>query len=239
MAEERLAGGHQADEVVRIGDTVHRTRGSTSAFAAEVLRYLESIGYAHAPRYLGVDERGRDILSYVPGRTTDHPTQRAEGAYARARMMLRQLHDATAGHPLAGDQDCVVHGDPGPFNTIFQDGLPVAFIDWAGCAPGSRLDDVGYLAWSWCIQTLGHVPIADQAAHLRELRDGYGDVEPEDLVAAMVRRQTWIVERETANIGDRRLTAARREHARSAVGWARSDRALIRRHQARLLSALQ
>ncbi|HEY5397215.1 MAG TPA: hypothetical protein VIL16_17660 [Trebonia sp.] len=34
----------------------------------------------YAPRYLGVDDRGRDILTYIPGRTTDHPSQRADGA---------------------------------------------------------------------------------------------------------------------------------------------------------------
>jgi aminoglycoside phosphotransferase (APT) family kinase protein len=60
-----------------------------------------------------------------------------------AGTVLRELHEATTDHPLAGDQECVIHGDPGPFNTIFQDGLPVAFIDWTGCSPGSLLDDGG------------------------------------------------------------------------------------------------
>jgi hypothetical protein len=136
MAEEHLGGRHDTEEVVLIGDTVRRTRGSRSAFAARVLRYLESIGYSYAPRYLGVDERGRDVLSYIPGRTTDHPTHRAEGAHVLAGTVLRELHEATTDHPLAGDQECVIHGNPGPFNTIFQDGLPVAFIDWTGFSPG-------------------------------------------------------------------------------------------------------
>ena len=83
------------------------------------------------------------------------------------------------------------------------------------------------------------MPIADQAAHLRELRDGYGDVEPEQLIAAMIRQQTRIVDRETANLSDFALAASRREHAKSAITWARSDRALIRKHQALLLSALR
>jgi hypothetical protein len=81
-----------------------------------VLRHLEAVGYPHAPRFRGV------------------------GAYRQGWAMLRRPHDATAGHRLAGDRECVVHGDSGPFNTIFQDGRPVAFIDWTGCAPGDRLD---------------------------------------------------------------------------------------------------
>jgi aminoglycoside phosphotransferase (APT) family kinase protein len=238
-AEEPLTGGNNAAEVVRVGDTVHRSRGPRSAFVADVLRQLEAVGYPYAPRHLGIDDRGRDVLSYVPGTTTDHPSQRAAGAYALAGTMLRLLHEATAGHPLAAGQDCVVHGDAGPFNTVFRDGLPVAFIDWAGCGPGSALDDLGYLAWTWCLQTLGDVPIEEQAAHLRELRDGYGDVDSERLLDAMVRQQNQIVATETANQHDLTLSPARREHAGRAVAWASADRALIRRHHALLLWALR
>ena len=61
-----------------------------------------------------------DVLTYVPGRTTDHPSQRASGAYARGAVMLRELHALTAGHPLAAGRECVLHGDPGPFNAIFR-----------------------------------------------------------------------------------------------------------------------
>jgi Ser/Thr protein kinase RdoA (MazF antagonist) len=238
VTEEPLGGGSNAREVVRAGDTVRRARDAGSGFAARVLAYLESAGYPYAPRFLGVDDRGRDILSYIPGRTTDHPSQRAGGAYACGGAMLRLLHEITAGHRLAAGRECVVHGDPGPFNTIFREGLPVAFIDWSSCRPGGRLDDLGYMAWTWCIQSQGHVPAGEQARHLRELRDGYGDVDPEILLDAMVRSQTRIVDLETANLGNPRFPAARRQHARAAIAWATADRALLREHQARLLSAL-
>lgn len=122
--EEALSGGNNSFEVVRVGDTVRRARDSGSGFAARVLTYLETAQYPHAPRYLGLDGRGRDILSYVPGNTTDHPSQRADGAYARGGDMLGRLHEVTAGHPLAAGRECVIHGDPGPFNTIFREGLP-------------------------------------------------------------------------------------------------------------------
>jgi hypothetical protein len=35
-----------------------------------------------------------------------------------------------------------------------------ALIDWDSCAPGARLSDLGYMAWTWCIQASGHVPLA-------------------------------------------------------------------------------
>jgi hypothetical protein len=100
-----------------------------------VLGFLEAAGYLYAPRYLGIDQAGRDILTYIPGQTTDHPSQRADGAYARGAVMLRELHDLTSGHPAAAGRECILHGDPGPFNTIFSGGRPVALIDWTSCRP--------------------------------------------------------------------------------------------------------
>jgi Phosphotransferase enzyme family len=238
VVEEPLGGGNNSREIVRVGDTVRRTRDSGSRFAAKVLACLESAGFPYAPRFLGVDERGRDILSYIPGRTTDHPSQRAAGAYARGGAMLRLLHDTTAGHVLAEARECVIHGDPGPFNTIFQRGMPVAFVDWSSCRPGDRLEDLGYMTWTWCIQSHGHVPITEQAQHLRELRDGYGSADPDALLDAMVTSQSRIVDLETANADDVRLPVSRRQHARTAVAWATADRGLIQEHAAALLSAL-
>ncbi|RLK54158.1 aminoglycoside phosphotransferase family protein [Actinokineospora cianjurensis] len=236
MVEEHLVGGNSTAEVVRVGDTVRRSR---STFAAEVLRYLESAGYPYAPRHLGVDEKGRDVLSYIPGETTDHPSQRAEGAYARAGAMLRGLHDVTAGHPLAGDRACVVHGDAGPFNTIFQRGVPVAFIDWTGCRPGEPLADLAYLAWTWCVQSTGNVPVTSQAAHLRQLRDGYGKVDAEPLVDAMVQQQTRIITLETTNLDDTRLSPTRRAHASRAIEWAESSLALVQAQRSIFLTTLE
>jgi aminoglycoside phosphotransferase (APT) family kinase protein len=208
-------------------------------FAVRLLSYLETAGYAYAPRYLGIDEQGRDVLTFIPGEITDHPSQRAAGAYAIGGRMLRELHEATAGHELAGDRECVIHGDPGPFNTIFQAGLPVAFIDWDSCRPGDRLDDLGYLAWTWCIQSQGQVSMAAQARHLRELRDGYGDVEAELLIRAILRRQSEVAEIERANLQDRRHTADRRRHAEWAVAWATADRQLVEQNERQLLAALE
>ncbi|WP_422744748.1 phosphotransferase [Micromonospora sp. WMMD754] len=238
MTEVPLTGGHIAREVVRIGGTVHRRGGTENALSVRLLSHLEAVGYPYAPRHLGVDPQGREMLTFIPGETTDHPSQRAAGAYALGGKMLRALHDATSGHALADGAECVVHGDPGPFNTIFRDGLPVAFIDWDSCRPGDRFDDIGYMAWTWCIQSQGHVPVADQARHLRELRDGYGDVEPQSLIRAVLRRQTELAEVEEANLRDPRHSPARRRHAEWAVAWARADRALVVRHEEELFAAL-
>lgn len=164
-----------------------------------------------SPRCLGVDDQGRDILSYIPGGTTNHPSQRHAQAYRVAGRILRHLHDVTQGCALAGDQECVIHGDPGPFNAIFQDGLPVALIDWDSAAPGSRLHDLAYMAWTWCIQSSGNVPLEEQAQHLRGLRDGYGGIDPGALLDGMVSRQADIAATEATNRDNPRTSTTRRQ----------------------------
>ncbi|MEV4351168.1 phosphotransferase [Actinoplanes sp. NPDC049596] len=167
----------------------------------------------------------------MDGRTSDHPGQRDVRAYGLGGRMLRELHDLTAGSVLAGERECVTHGDPGPFNTIFRAGLPVALIDWDSCRPGGRLDDLAYMAWTWGVQALGNVPVGEQAEHVRLVREGYGGVEPEVLVDAMLARQSGLAEVEAANARDQRLDTARRRHAVRAVEWARNDRAVLERHR--------
>lgn len=85
------------------------------------------------------------------------------------------------------------HHDPGPNNTVFRNGLPVAFIDFDFAAPGGILEDVGYMAWTWCVSSKpepGSVEL--QAAQLRVLADAYGLArqDRQGLVAAMIQRQS-------------------------------------------------
>ena len=128
---------------------------------------------------------------------------------------------------------------PAPYNAIFHGGLPVALIDWDHCHPGNRIDDLGYMAWTWCIQSRGQVPIADQAEHLREMSRGYGEVEPERLLDAVVRQQIRLAEIEAAKREDPGQPRRRRQHAQGAVAWAAADRELVLRHHRLLLSALR
>ena len=66
-----LAGGDVTHGVVRVGDTVRRPRGPWSDAVAAYLLHLERVGFRGAPRYLGVDEHGRDVLEFVCGEVPD------------------------------------------------------------------------------------------------------------------------------------------------------------------------
>lgn len=154
--------------------------------------------------------------------------------------MLRQLHQLTTDDPLindwpadAGRRQCILHGDPGAYNTIFQDGLPVALIDWDAAHPGNPIDDLGYMAWTWCIQSAGNVPLSDQALHLRELAAGYDTrtlgLTNKDLLDHIITAQQNLIHVEQ-QVRDRPTTSQeRRTHASTAIAWATADRDMIKR----------
>src|SRR5262249_31065330 len=57
--EVPLLGGMSTPGVVRLGDTVRRPLKADAEYVHDLLLYLERCGFDGAPRYLGVDERGR------------------------------------------------------------------------------------------------------------------------------------------------------------------------------------
>lgn len=177
--EKVLAGGFVA-EVVRIGDTVRRTPPADIGFVTALLAHLERVGAPVAPRPLGTDERGRQVLSHlagrVPWREREDPAFFSDAALTRLAELIRALHDACAGSDLAGGAETVCHRDLSPKNTVYRDSpaglLPVAFLDWDLAAPGRRIDDVAFAAWHWGELGEGADP-AELGRRCRLLCDAY------------------------------------------------------------------
>lgn len=192
--QKALPQGNISPDVVRVDDTVRRLRNGSSEFATRLLHHLQEKDFVGAPRHLGVDEKGRDILSYIHGETKWRPLN-DEQVKAGARL-LRAFHDATRGSELAGNHHVVCHGDPGPNNAIFQDGLPVAWIDFDLAAPGDPIQDVAWMAWFWCItMKTERLSVVRQAEQVRFLLDAYG-LKPErkqELPGAIYERMRWNV----------------------------------------------
>lgn len=239
--EVRLSGGY-VNPVVRIGDTVRRPQGPRARFVHRLLRHLEESGFEAAPRFVGVDERGREILSYVDGHVAWEATQPedvwSETSLRRVAQLVRDLHDLTAGTELAGDQEVVCHNDLSPRNTVYRgdgDGFrPVAFIDWDNAGPGPRLHDVGYMCWQYL--GLGPSrPDPEEPARLVHLMcDAYGDVSPEKVLDAVLAAQSAFLRgiEEAALAGDE---AARRLKGMGACDSIRADREWVDRHRAELV----
>jgi len=187
-----LAGGCVTPGVVRVGATVRRPTGPHSPFVHALLRYLDETGFDAAPRFLGIDEQGREILTFIEGVAPrcDGTQPLSDEQLVQAALLIRRFHEATTGSQLAGNAEIVCHNELGPHNTIFAGDRPVAFIDWDEAAPGSRLSDLAYAVW--CFVDIGEQggSIAAQARRLQLMCDIYGwsDIEAVvDWIAADLR----------------------------------------------------
>src|SRR4051812_45159511 len=159
--EEVLSGGNLS-HVVRVGDTVRRPTGPWTPTIHSLLRHLDS--FDGAPRVLGIDEHGREILEHVPGPMAwpDLGPLATDDGLARAAGLLRRFHDAVAdfvpppdavwqladmtadAEPyLGGEAPIVCHNDCAAWNLVMGDGR-WAFIDWDVAGPRPRLWDVAY-----------------------------------------------------------------------------------------------
>ena len=94
-----LGGGWEAGPV-RIGDTVRRRSGRWTPAVHALLRHLESVGFDAAPRVLGVDGQGREVLSYIEGQAGNYPLPESlwsDAVLDQTAQLLRRYHDATVG----------------------------------------------------------------------------------------------------------------------------------------------
>lgn len=176
---------------VRVGNTVRRPAVPA---ADALLTYLETAGFTGAPRCLGRDAQGRSVLSWIDGWCPEPGEQRlvSVAAVGAVGALLRRYHDAVAGYeppaatpfpegPRARSPGQIVcHGDIAPRNTVFRDGMPVAFIDWDGAWISDPLWDVGYAIWQFAplqdddaVLACGWPRVPDRMARAAALADGY------------------------------------------------------------------
>jgi Phosphotransferase enzyme family len=217
MAEAEVPGGTElpagrmTSGIIRRGGRIWRPAGPWSPAVHEYLRHLEAAGFTGAPRVLGT-EADREILSYLDGDVPADPQwqpgrghrlpgyARSDAALAGAARLIRALHDAAAGFvpagmsyrfhphpPLPGEIVC--HGDLGPWNTVYRDGVPAGFIDWDAAEPARPLTDLAAAAWGFVplappgqLAEAGFDPGLDLSARLQLFARAYGLAEPQALV---------------------------------------------------------
>lgn len=226
LHEIPLQGGDVTDGVVRVGDTVRRPVTEATPAVHALLRHLEAAGFAGAPRVLGTDELGREVLSYLPGTTGVNAVSVTDEALARLGGLLREFHEATAGFPLTrggwagGSNDdapaeVIGHCDLTPENVVLRDGRPCAFIDFDQARPTTRLFDVVTTVRHWApiADPVDRHPLlrgVDVGARLRVFCDAYG-VRPRE------RRRLL----ELARLRFHRSYEVMRARAASGGSWAR------------------
>jgi hypothetical protein len=249
-----LGGTANRGRVHRVGSTVRRPLRPESAATHALLRHLEAVGFDGAPRVLGVDDVGREVLSYVAGDAVTVPLPAwglTDDALRSTGELLRRFHDAAAGFdpaphtwahppPPAFRGGGIVHNDPNLDNVVFRDGRAVALIDFDLAAPGSPVWDLATAARLWApLRSPSDVDDVRRGRGLHRLRvlvDAYGldDAGREDLVAAMRDAHDWMCDivREGARQGVPGFAAywtpAAAERARRTDAWLERNTGAIR-----------
>ncbi|HEY5160670.1 MAG TPA: phosphotransferase [Gaiellaceae bacterium] len=219
MDEEILHGG--INEVVRRGDRLYRQARPWSQSVLRLLEHVQRAGFEGAPEPFGL-EAGYEVLGWVEGELEDLNGLDLEPTPLRAAArLLRGYHDATAGFDPSGlvwqfpsEQpiEVVLHGDAAPYNCVFRDNMPVAWIDFDTARPGPRLHDVAYSAYRFCLirEPLGEVTATD-TERVQAFADAYGlsSEEKTRLPETMVERLRWLAAliRERAAAGDSAFAA--------------------------------
>ncbi len=193
---EPLAGGRTTPGVVRIGNAVHRPVRRWTTTVHAVLRHLEQVGFTEAPRVLGFDDQGREVLTYLEGETVAGARPwpewtSSDEALTQVGSWLRRLHDATA--DFVPPEDAVWfagqrwrpglvigHHDAAQYNAVWR-GRLVGFVDWDVAGPSTREFDLAYSALMWVpllapgsSWPVASHPVEERYRRLHLLLDAYG-----------------------------------------------------------------
>jgi len=244
-----LVGG-LVNRVVRVGDTVRRPTGPWTAAVQGLLAHLAEKGFP-APRPLGTDAQGREIVSFVEGRPCLWPWPAAlleEEGVRQVGRLVRRFHDAAADYRPPGPQrwqrgeravlpgELVCHGDLNASNVLWGGDGPCALVDWESAYPGWSVTDLAAAAWSLCplggdepLEAMGFHAPPDRARRLRALVAGYGGVE---VGTVLTEAHRLALEREglIARLGSRGVEPWRSYREKGLAARARAGRRWLEAH---------
>jgi len=176
-----LVGG-RVGGVVRVGWTVRRPTGPWTPAVHSLLEHLRAAGVSALPRPLGLDVRGREVLSLLPGSPVV-PSSYDPRLLADLGAWLRRVHDAsrTYGGPTRWRRGevpltrgrVVCHNDLNPTNVLVEDGRLSGVLDWDMSAPGRPVEDLAFAAWMWVLRDPAY-GVEEEARRVGALATAYG-----------------------------------------------------------------
>lgn len=208
---ERLAGGFDGGALL-IDGTVRRVPGAWTPTVTALLQHLAHRGFVGAPRSLGIDSQGRDVLSYLTGSTVGSAYPWPKWTHSNEALeavgdWLRRYHSAVADFVPPDDSVwregrawkpglIIGHNDAAPYNAVWDDDGLVGFVDWDMAGPTTPAEDLAWVAFSWVPFHARHVVVgegfsalAERRARLETLLRAYGWPGTTDSVLSLVRQR--------------------------------------------------
>lgn len=222
MVVREVPLGGNLNAAVRVGDTVRRRAGPWTPAVHALLRFLEDHGFP-APRVLGMDDDGREILSFIEGEAhAGNPIPLPDSVFDEEHMLaaavlLRRYHDLVtrftvppgASWRLVSPQphELILHNDWSPWNALFRDGRFELTLDWDLAGPGPRIWDVANAAYCWVPLIAGASAVPDDEERARRLGlfvEAYGLADRRALIPALRARLVHVGRfiEEQARLGD-------------------------------------
>lgn len=174
-----LIGDVGTQGIVRIGNTVRRPLRPFSLAIQSYLAYIRQAGFTGAPEPLGIDEEGREILSYVEGDIPREPLPdwtASIDVLTGLAVLIRRLHEAARGWEAPpdtqwgivpgsvanrgvsafsdGEPEIFSHRNYVPGRVVFRDGLPAALVNFDLAKPCTKVYDIANAMYWW-------VPLCD------------------------------------------------------------------------------
>ena len=181
--EEILTGG-EFDNVYRSGDTGKSRVEKDSPKIHKLSKHLENKGFSYAPKYLGIDEKGREILSFIEGEAGNYPLKEymwSNDVLKEIAKMLRLYHDSVSDFSFDDSWESIdntpqpfevlCHNDFAIYNIIFNHQKPVGIIDFDIAGPGPRLWDIAYTLYTCVPLSRVHHSETGEAVYYNPLKD--------------------------------------------------------------------
>jgi hypothetical protein len=188
--EEWLAGN--VGGVFKVGDTVHRPVGVWTPAVHALLEHLAP-RLPHIPRVLGVDEQGREVLDFMPGRVIEAPQESlSEAQIISLVTWARDFHAAVAGFTHPGpwryfpvpQPTLIGHNDIAPYNSCFDGDDLVGVFDWDLSGPTTPLNELAFMAWN-CVPLWADIGTEEAARRLTLIADTYGGFGASEVLLAV------------------------------------------------------
>ena len=209
------------NHVIKIGDTIRKQikhnwlHQKGHPLIHSYLQFLEEKGMEGVPRFLGIDEQGREMFSYVSGETAesglgfDADCLHSDQAICDMARFLRKLHDISVDflptaikggwiNPQLSEEtyETICHGDAAIWNFALVDKRIVGIFDFDQACPGTRTWDLTLTLFSAVlVSCYDYVPAEHEENTRRRIRlffEAYGMECPADIITQTADRlQIW------------------------------------------------